>query len=100
MGNHQHLATPRPRGRAWQRFRKLVIEMYGTTCYLCGKPIDLDLPVNHGMDITIDHDPPLARGGTAMDIETARPAHRSCNSSRGEKLLAQVKAPLKTSRRW
>nr|DAK57429.1 MAG TPA: HNH endonuclease [Caudoviricetes sp.] len=50
-------------------------------CWLCGNPIDMDLPPGHKAAFTLDHIVPIARGG---DLHSeARPAHRACNSARG-----------------
>ncbi|MFD1083875.1 HNH endonuclease [Micromonospora andamanensis] len=43
-------------------------------CWLCGK---------HGAN-TADHEIPLSRGGTNHRTNL-RPAHKSCNSSRGNR---------------
>lgn len=51
-------------------------------CWLCREPIDMELPPLHGKAFTLDHLVPISRGGD-MDGE-ARPAHRSCNSGRGD----------------
>lgn len=49
-------------------------------CWLCGAPINMQLPYHHMMAFTLDHVIPLSRGGNLMG-ET-RPAHRRCNSER------------------
>lgn len=51
-------------------------------CWRCSTPIEMNLPPTHGEAFTLDHLVPIARGG-AWDGE-ARPAHRSCNASRGD----------------
>ena len=51
-------------------------------CWLCGEPIDMNLPPLHAKAFTLDHLIPISRGGD-MDGE-ARPSHRSCNSARGD----------------
>lgn len=51
-------------------------------CWLCGKPIDLDLPARHRMGFTLDHLVPVGRGGDVAG--EAKPAHLSCNASRGD----------------
>jgi 5-methylcytosine-specific restriction endonuclease McrA len=51
-------------------------------CWLCGEPIDMALPYDHARGFTLDHLIPIARGGE-WDGE-AKPAHRSCNSARGD----------------
>ncbi len=51
-------------------------------CWLCGGDIEMELPYTHPRAFTLDHVVPLAAGGD-MYGET-RPAHRECNSSRGD----------------
>lgn len=51
-------------------------------CWLCGNPIDMQLPPHHPNAFTLDHIIPLARGGN-LHGET-KPAHRTCNSQRGQ----------------
>ena len=62
-----------------------VVEMYGLDCHLCGEPVCMDVPPTHKRYGTIDHVIPVAAGGQ-HNIENARPAHRSCNSSKGAKV--------------
>ena len=69
-------------GRRVTRNKKKVLNYYGDTCHLCGKP---------GAD-TADHIIPRSRGGD-NSLENQRPAHRSCNSSRGNKMLIQPIQP-------
>lgn len=51
-------------------------------CWLCGEPIDMHLPPGHKESFTLDHLIPVSRGGS-WDGET-KPAHLSCNASRGD----------------
>lgn len=50
-------------------------------CWLCGGAIDMNLPPTHGRAFTLDHLVPLSQGGELMG--EVKPAHRSCNSARG-----------------
>ncbi len=51
-------------------------------CWLCGHPINMQLPHHHARAFTLDHIVPIARAG---DIHgETRPAHRDCNASRGK----------------
>ena len=60
------------------------IKEYGTlTCYLCEKQIEF------GQD-SIDHILPIAKGGT-NDMKNLSIAHKSCNFSKGTKLLEEYK---------
>lgn len=67
----------------------------GLTCWLCGEPFDWSLPYTHPRAFTADHVAPLARGGSARG--PLRPAHRSCNSRRGD---GRREERMPTTRRW
>ena len=62
--------------------RRLEKHTEEAVCWLCGEPIDMRLPPLHRDAFTLDHLIPISRGG---DIRgETKPAHRSCNSSRGD----------------
>src|SRR5690606_11073106 len=84
------------KGRPW---RRIVAQLKTTdrTCWLCHHPIDIDLPVTHPLSYTVDHVVPRSRGG-APTLDNARPAHRRCNSRRGNR--APRAEPMRTSRAW
>ncbi|WP_084653994.1 HNH endonuclease [Nocardia altamirensis] len=63
-------------GRRAQALRLLCLATYGSTCHLCGR---------RGAT-TADHVIPRSKGGTDA-LENLRPAHKSCNSSRGDMWL-------------
>ena len=63
-------------GRKAQTMRVLTLATYGDTCHLCRRP---------GAD-TADHIVPRSAGG-GHDLANLRPAHASCNSSRGDMSL-------------
>ena len=73
-------------GRKAQALLRLVLEEYGPVCHLCLVGIDLDLPPGHKRGPSSDHVVPRKFGGSD-DLENLRPAHRSCNSRRGARLL-------------
>lgn len=74
------------------------VKRTGEPCWLCGQPIDLDLPYTHPMSFTADHLDPLAQGGKLLG--ELRPAHRRCNSSRGKKRTHELIPVVKTTRTW
>ena len=82
--------------RPWQRARQQVQRTGGNICWLCGQPIDYELPVSDPMSFTVDHVQPRSLGGAELDPANLRPAHKSCNSSRGD----GTRKRLPTSRRW
>lgn len=62
---------------------KKVVEVYGTTCYLCDGQIDMSAPMAVGDDgwqlgFHIDHIVPRKFGG-GDEIENLRPTHAFCN---------------------
>lgn len=65
-------------GRAATEATALTLAEYGTVCHLCRRP---------GAD-TADHLIPRASGGTDA-LDNLRPAHKSCNSARGDRSLAE-----------
>lgn len=73
-------ATPALIKAKWEASNKI--------CYLCGGPIDPNLPSHHRMARTIDHIAPIARGGR-HDLDNIDFAHRSCNSSKKDKPLEE-----------
>jgi len=62
-------------GRNVAEFNSAVFSVYGRTCHLCGSP---------GAD-TVDHlIPTSVSPSLRWEISNARPAHRHCNSARGD----------------
>lgn len=60
-----------------------VLEKYGTTCYLCGKAIDLSAPrwtAENGWEngLHLDHVVRISDGGSDT-LENVRPTHGLCN---------------------
>jgi 5-methylcytosine-specific restriction endonuclease McrA len=53
---------------------KAVVERHGKVCWLCLKPIEYDL--------TLDHVTPRSKGGRGTR-DNLRPAHAKCNRKRG-----------------
>ncbi|WWM24861.1 HNH endonuclease [Streptomyces sp. B21-104] len=80
-------------------YRRLVasLKTAGLPCWLCGHNIDGRLTEKHPLSFTLDHVVPLSKGGDLLDPANARPAHRSCNSSRGNRTSMKQQ---RASRRW
>jgi 5-methylcytosine-specific restriction endonuclease McrA len=68
-------------------------KLFGDNCWLCGLPIDFDLPRLHPKAWSLDHIVPRGNGGTNAN-PNIRLAHRQCNHSRGSKAL-DAPRPLK-----
>lgn len=66
----------------YRKARDQVAKLLPVACSLCGHPI-----WHSGHDkqaLTLDHIVPVSRGGT-NDANNLRPAHRGCNSKRGNR---------------
>lgn len=68
------------RVKAWRK--RLERDPALAKCWICGGTIDMALPHLHARSFTLDHLIPLSKGG-ALEGEV-KPAHRSCNASRGD----------------
>jgi 5-methylcytosine-specific restriction endonuclease McrA len=72
-----------------------VLDLYGTTCHICNKAIDLKAPrtANKGkgweMGLHIDHLIPISMGG-GDTLSNVRPAHAICNLQKNKKPLQLV----------
>lgn len=84
------------KGRPWKRLVEQ-LKALSNVCHLCGHPIDTDLPATHPLSFTADHIAPRSLGGAAS-LDNLRPAHRRCNSQRGNR--ADWRPPMRTSRAW
>lgn len=71
-------------GAASHALTRKVLEVYGTTCHLCKRP---------GAN-SKDHLIPYSHGGTDA-MANLRPAHRSCNSRRGNRALGGIGADIR-----
>jgi hypothetical protein len=81
----------RMRGLPQERYTEQeVLDVYGTDCHLCEKPIDLDAPRRTGWGkgwergLQLDHLKPIAKGGSDT-LANVRPSHALCNLSKGKK---------------
>lgn len=85
----------RKRGNGFEPYTEAqVLAKYGTDCYLCHEPIDMDAPRRPGWGegwergLHMEHIVAIANGGRD-DLENIRPAHGLCNL---EKSVKQVTA--------
>lgn len=58
----------------------------GTTCALCGRPLDRKLADGHPSAVTLDHVIPTSHGG-GEEFANLRLAHASCNEMRGNSMV-------------
>lgn len=82
----RHVDLANARSRRWNHNHRTtevnrLLEVYGSVCHLCGKVIALK-------DFSIDHIVPLSLGGSDIFSNT-KPAHRSCNSSKGNRVALE-----------
>jgi 5-methylcytosine-specific restriction endonuclease McrA len=71
----------------------------GLPCWICGHPINPRLDTRHRLSFTLDHVLPVSkRPDLLLDRANARPAHRACNSSKGNRTAARPQQ--RASRRW
>lgn len=81
MGRTVRPGGPSVNGQRVHAFNAAVFAAYGQTCHLCGRP---------GAD-TADHLTPVSVDPTLRwVVENARPAHRTCNSARGDSPVPTV----------
>lgn len=95
--------TPSRRGRNLRAYRRKAARLRRVekVCWICEGPIDPTLDYRDPMSSTADHVIPLAAGGDILG--ELRAAHRSCNSSAGDRGARQGKTetePRRTSREW
>lgn len=77
-------------GRKVARAHRDVLDAYGSTCWLCGGPIDLDAEWWRDAAMSVDHVLPRSLGGPD-DLANLRPAHRTCNVRRSNGLAASTR---------
>jgi 5-methylcytosine-specific restriction endonuclease McrA len=77
-----------------RRLRPRLLERYGGRCGICTLPIDLALPWNHPLALTIDHIHPVSAGGSD-DESNLWPAHRRCNEEKGDEVGWSPNSPLR-----
>lgn len=82
--------TERAGGHRWRQLRarfKAQCEKRGDPCWLCGQPIDYSAPRYTESSFEADHAKPVStHPHLELVIGNLRPAHSSCNRSRGAKV--------------
>lgn len=83
--------------------RKRIYAMQDT-CGVCGRSVDKSLPAGSPLSPELDEIVPIARGGSAYDIDNLQLTHRTCNRRKGTKMagddLPKNINPIPTSRAW
>ena len=70
---------------------KQVLELYGTSCHICKKPVNLSASRSPGapgweQGLHLDHVTPVSKGG-ADTLENVKPAHGLCNLQKKDSTL-------------
>jgi 5-methylcytosine-specific restriction endonuclease McrA len=76
--------------------REDVIRLHGRVCWICKKKIG-ELPHPHPQSLSLDHIVPLSLGGW-HHISNLKPAHLSCNSTKGDRYTGQLMLKLTPAR--
>ncbi len=74
------------------RLLELVYATYESRCHLCGEWINED-------DRSVDHVIARSHGGTD-DISNCKPAHKVCNSSRGNRPIEEWRSQNTNELNW
>jgi len=93
-----------PRVQNGHRRRQLRAQVLAEedVCWLCGNPVNKDLPAGHPMAAEVDEIIPVSRGGNPYDRSNCRLAHRLHNQQRGNGMRGQRRpvATFITTRTW
>jgi 5-methylcytosine-specific restriction endonuclease McrA len=96
-------ATRNPRYANGHRRRRLRTQVLTEEdcCWLCGRPVDKDLPYLDPLAPVLDEIIPISKGGSPYDRDNVRLCHRRCNARRGNGTRQRaVVVPFVTPRRW
>ena len=74
-------------------------------CAICHRPVDKTLPWTDPLAPELDEIVPIARGGSAYDIDNLQMVHRICNQRKGAKMagdidLKKIENPIPQSTAW
>lgn len=79
-----------PRRRSGRDALARRVRALGEPCWICGLPIDATLPAGHPLAFELDELVPVSRGGSPVDFDNCRGAHRACNQWRQARSVASV----------
>lgn len=72
-----------------------ITEQHGTTCYLCGQEVNLELRTGRPDSPEIDHVHPISSPESPGDvISNVRWTHSFCNRSKGPRMLSELSLPF------
>lgn len=75
--------SPRWSGKQRRAITKRLVARDGADCALCGRPVDLTLPLRDRFGASFDHVVRSVDGGDD-EVDNLQLAHRSCNEARGK----------------
>lgn len=77
----------------WKEARKRAIASKDPVCAICGKWIDITLPVKdpktgafNVLSVEVDHIVPRARGGDMYSLDNLQLTHSKCNRRKGARM--------------
>lgn len=76
------------RQHGWEIYTtEIILERWGTICYLCNIEIDLEAPRNgtNPLGLHLDHVIPIKKGGADI-IDNVKPTHAGCNLAKSDKM--------------
>lgn len=79
-----------PRRRAGRDALVRRVRALGQPCWICGLPIDVTLPAGHPLAFELDELVPVSKGGSPVNFENCKGAHRACNQWRQARSVASV----------
>lgn len=95
--------TTAPRNTTTRDKHRAAVSRGKPPCWLCHEPIDYSLPHLDPWSFQVDHEIPLAQGGTDT-LDNCRPSHRYCNRLKSDKLIEDTVIPAPrvfvTERTW
>jgi 5-methylcytosine-specific restriction endonuclease McrA len=71
-----------------------VLDLYGTNCYICATPIDIETSRKVGsrgwkLSLQVDHVIPISKGGPDT-LDNVRPAHAICNMEKRDRMPEEL----------
>jgi len=80
------LQNRNPRKWGWEHYTvEMIIERWGTICYLCNEEIDLEASRRNPEGLHLDHVIPISKKGCDI-IDNIKPTHAHCNLSKSDKM--------------
>lgn len=94
--------TKDPRKKNGHRRRLARADVLATEelCGICGQPVDKTLHFRDPGAPEVDEIIPVSLGGSPLQRENLRLAHRVCNQRRGNGLGGVKPGPVSTSQEW